>query len=67
MVGPTTRASGVDRDVRRDDPYAAYEELPFEVVTATEGDCQARTVVRAKEVIESVLIVRYALQNLPEG
>jgi len=67
VVGPTTRASGVDRDVRRDDPYAAYEELPFEVVTASEGDALARTVVRVKEVIESVRMVRYALHNLPQG
>ncbi|MBC8447991.1 MAG: nickel-dependent hydrogenase large subunit [Chloroflexi bacterium] len=67
VVGPTTRASGVDRDVRRDDPYAAYGELPFQVITVTEGDCQARTVVRVKEIIESVRMIRHALHNLPEG
>ena len=67
VVGPTIRASGVDRDVRRDGPYAAYEELPFEVVTATDGDALARAVVRVKEMVESVRIIRYALQNLPEG
>jgi NADH-quinone oxidoreductase subunit D len=66
-VGPTARASGVNRDTRRDDPYAAYGELSFEVITDTHCDVYGRTVVRLKELMEAYKIIRQALQNLPEG
>jgi Ni,Fe-hydrogenase III large subunit len=66
-VGPTARASGVEYDVRRDDPYIAYGEIPWKVVTATEGDVFARTVVRIGELDESIGMVRYCLEHLPEG
>lgn len=66
-VGPTARGSGVKRDVRRDDPYAAYDEIPFEVVTSDLGDVLGRTVVRALEIIESCKIIRYALKHMPSG
>ena len=42
VSGPIARASGVDFDLRRDEPYLAYGELPVKVVTRTEGDCLAR-------------------------
>jgi NADH-quinone oxidoreductase subunit D len=66
-VGPTARASGVPYDVRRDDPYAAYETIPFDVVTRTEGDVLARTLVRIGEMGESARIVRRVLEDLPAG
>ncbi|MFH0791391.1 MAG: nickel-dependent hydrogenase large subunit [Candidatus Omnitrophota bacterium] len=66
-VGPTARASGVSRDVRRDDPYAAYGEIPFEVITDNHNDVYGRTVVRLKELLESCGIVRRVIKNLPEG
>jgi len=66
-VGPTARASGVDYDVRRDDPYLVYAEVPWEVVTDTNGDVYGRTCVRIGELRESARIVRYCLENLPEG
>lgn len=66
-VGPTARASGVARDVRRDDPYAAYSELDFKVITDKNCDVYGRTVVRLKELLESYNIVRQVLKNLPEG
>lgn len=66
-VGPMARASGVKRDVRRDDPYAAYDELSFNIVTRSEGDCFSRIMVRAEEVLESIYIVREALSKLPSG
>lgn len=66
-VGPTARASGVDRDVRRDDPYAAYPEIKFNVITDTHCDVYGRTVVRVKELMESYKIVRQCLKDLPEG
>ena len=45
-VGPTARGSGVDIDVRRDLPYAAYGEIPFNVITSDRGDVLGRTIVR---------------------
>ena len=67
VVGPTARASGVDADVRRDMPYAAYDELGVQVVTASEGDVRARLVVRALEMVESVRLIEKALGRLPGG
>ncbi len=66
-IGPTGRASQVDRDVRRDDPYAAYGEMKFQVVMDTHGDVYGRTLVRVGELIESCKIIRQVLDNLPEG
>ncbi|MFA5114784.1 MAG: nickel-dependent hydrogenase large subunit [Candidatus Omnitrophota bacterium] len=66
-VGPTARASGVGRDVRKDDPYAAYGELDFEVITDKHNDVYGRTLVRLKELLESYKIIRQALDNMPEG
>jgi len=66
-VGPTARASGIEYDIRRDDPYLAYDEVPFEVVTDTHGDVYGRTLVRIGELLQSVGIVRHALENLPGG
>jgi NADH-quinone oxidoreductase subunit D len=66
-LGPTGRASGVGRDVRKDDPYAAYAQIPFEVVTDNHCDVYGRTVVRVKELMESYKIIRHALKNMPEG
>ena len=67
VVGPTARASGVEIDVRRDLPYAAYQELGFRIVTAPEGDVRARLLVRAMEMLESVRLIEQALRTLPQG
>jgi NADH-quinone oxidoreductase subunit D len=66
-VGPTARASGVRRDVRKDDPYAAYGQLSFEVVTDNHCDVYGRAVVRVKELLESYKIIRQALKDMPDG
>jgi len=66
-VGPTARASGVDYDVRRDDPYLVYAEIPWNVVTDTDGDVYGRTKVRIGELGESLGMVRYCLEHLPDG
>jgi len=65
--GPVARAAGVDRDVRRDDPYDAYTEVPFNVITDEHADVYGRAVVRALELVESVKIVRFVLDNMPDG
>jgi membrane-bound hydrogenase subunit alpha len=67
VVGPVARASGIDVDLRRDAPYAAYDHLDFRVIVAHEGDVWARTMVRAMESVESLQMCRQLLHNLPEG
>lgn len=66
-VGPTARASGVDKDLRRDDPYAAYDEISFDVKTAEEGDVLANAKVRLLELLESIEMVRTAIGEMPAG
>ena len=65
--GPVARASGVTRDLRRDEPYLGYGDFDFQVCCATEGDCLARYRVRMAEMWESLKIVQQALENLPAG
>jgi len=66
-VGPTGRASGVDRDTRRDDPYAAYDRIKFKVITDDHCDVYGRTLVRVGELMEAYKIIRQALKDMPEG
>ncbi|MDI3523663.1 nickel-dependent hydrogenase large subunit [Kosmotoga sp.] len=63
-VGPTARASGVAIDVRKDEPYAAYDLLDFGVVVREEGDIFAKTVVRILEVFESIKMIRQIIEKL---
>lgn len=63
-VGPTARASGVDMDVRRDDPYAAYEMVKWKVITAKGGDVFAKAEVRLLEMYESISIIQQCLDLL---
>lgn len=65
VVGPTARASGVNIDVRRDDPYAAYDRVDWNVIVQQEGDIFAKTVVRILEMYESISIVRQCLDKMP--
>ena len=67
VVGPFARASGLATDVRSDQPYAAYEELGFQMVVEEGGDIYARMVVRALEMLESVRLIEEALKRLPVG
>ncbi len=66
-VGPVARASGIKIDLRKDSPYGAYEALSFDVITEQEGDVWARGMVRLREILESIKIVRQALKELPSG
>src|SRR5262245_41891837 len=65
--GPIARASGVLRDLRKDEPYLAYKDFDFKVVCATAGDCYARYLVRMEEILQSLAIVKQAVENLPAG
>jgi NADH-quinone oxidoreductase subunit D len=66
-TGPIARASGVVRDLRKDEPYLAYKDLDFKVICATAGDCYARYMVRMGEMMESLKIIEQAIENLPVG
>jgi NADH-quinone oxidoreductase subunit D len=65
--GPIARASGVVRDLRKDEPYLAYADLDFQVVCASAGDCFSRYLVRMDEMLESLKIVQQTVENLPGG
>jgi len=67
LVGPVARGSGIDIDVRRDDPYMAYRNVEFEVMTESAGDSYARALVRFREILESAKIIRQLLKNIPSG
>lgn len=66
-VGPTARASGVDIDLRRDDPLPPYDKLHFSVITHPDGDAWARTILRIKETHESLLLIDEIMQTMPDG
>jgi NADH-quinone oxidoreductase subunit D len=66
-TGPTLRASGVDWDLRRDQPYSSYEKFQFNVPVSTAGDVYARYLLRVQELRESTKIVQQALAGMPEG
>ncbi len=66
VTGPMLRASGVARDVRRDEPYGGYETFEFDVVTHDAADCYARYVVRMQEMRQSLRIVEQCLDRLRE-
>jgi NADH-quinone oxidoreductase subunit D len=66
-TGPLARASGVLRDLRKDEPYLAYPDLDFKVVCSNGCDCYARYLVRMQEMLESIKLVDQALENLPSG
>ncbi|MCM8801348.1 MAG: nickel-dependent hydrogenase large subunit [Candidatus Omnitrophica bacterium] len=67
VVGPTARASGVNIDVRRDDPYGAYDRVSWNVIVEKDGDIFAKTKVRILELYESISIIRQCLDKLPKG
>jgi membrane-bound hydrogenase subunit alpha len=66
-VGPTARASGVARDVRKDAPYEAYDKIKWDMIVRQNGDVFDKLVVRVLEAFESIRIVRTCLLNLPKG
>ncbi len=67
LLGPTARASGVAIDIRVDHPYAAYPETGCEVIVETSEDIWGRVVVRIKETLEAVRIIRDSLKMMTDG
>jgi NADH-quinone oxidoreductase subunit D len=66
-LGPTARASGLERDVRVDAPYGAYSKFPVSLITDERGDLEAKFVVRLKELLVSCFTIRTIVDNLPAG
>ena len=66
-VGPTARASGVAIDIRKDDPYAAYDKVEWKVITHEGGDVYSKAVVRILELYESINIILQCLDKMPKG
>ena len=66
-LGPTARASGVARDVRKDCTYGAYDQIKWNMIVTQNGDVFDKVVVRILEMLESVNIMKRCLLNLPKG
>ena len=66
VTGPTLRAAGVAKDVRRDEPYSGYETYEFDVITRESADCYGRFEIRLDEMRESMRIVEQCLDRLRE-
>jgi len=67
VTGPIARASGVDFDLRRDEPYLKYDEVAFDVVTRDAGDCFARFECLIDQVYQSLDIADQCLDRIPGG
>lgn len=67
VIGVVGRASGIDQDVRRDRPFAAYDELPVKVALYRYGDVRARVRVRMDEIHESIRLIREIRRQIPDG
>jgi len=66
-LGPLARGSGLAIDVRKDEPYAAYADLDWDIIVQEEGDVLAKGFVRVLEIYESIKIIQQALEKLPDG
>jgi NADH-quinone oxidoreductase subunit D len=67
VTGPILRATGYDWDLRRDQPYLAFDQVDFDVVVGSYGDCFDRYAIRLAEIHESMRIVRQCLDRMPKG
>ncbi len=67
LTGPMLRATGLEHDLRRAEPYSIYNRFQFDIPTGTNGDVYDRLMVRMEEMVESIHIVEQALDQLPEG
>lgn len=67
ITGPSGRASGFSCDVRKHEPYSAYNRIKFKEILFTEGDTYSRYVARIEEMWESMNIIEQLIDNIPEG
>ena len=66
-LGPTSRASGVARDIRKDSPYGAYDRVKWNMIVTQNGDVFDKIIVRILEMFEAAKIMKQCLLNLPDG
>jgi NADH-quinone oxidoreductase subunit D len=66
-TGPILRSTGIPWDLRRDEPYLAYDQLEFDVVVGSYGDCFDRYAIRLNEIRESMRMVRQIVDRMPRG
>lgn len=66
-TGPVLRSTGLAWDLRRDDPYLAYDQVEFDVVVGSYGDCFDRYAIRLNEIRESIRIVGQIVEKMPKG
>lgn len=66
-VGPTARGSGLELDVRADEPYAAFEEVRYSAIVYNDGDAWARLMVRLDELLASIETINECLDKVPSG
>jgi NADH-quinone oxidoreductase subunit D len=67
LSGPMLRGSGVNHDLRKDNPYSGYENFDFEVALGQNGDAYDRYLLRLKEIREAIRIIEQSLDGMPEG
>ncbi|MHB9094545.1 MAG: NADH-quinone oxidoreductase subunit D, partial [Eubacteriales bacterium] len=67
ITGPNARASGIDTDLRRDEPYSVYDRFKFNVPVRKNGDSFDRVMIRIDEMRESIKIIEQAMKDVPEG
>jgi NADH-quinone oxidoreductase subunit D/NADH-quinone oxidoreductase subunit C/D len=67
ITGPSARASGFSCDVRKHEPYSAYDKITFKEILHTEGDTYSRYIARIGEMWESMNIIEQLIDNIPEG
>ena len=67
ITGPSGRASGFSCDVRKHEPYSAYDRVHFKEIIYTEGDTFSRYMARMDEMWESMNIIEQLIDNIPEG
>lgn len=67
FTGVMLRGSGIPWDLRKDQPYEIYDQVPFYVPVGTRGDCYDRYLVRVQEMRESLRIMEFCLNNMPPG
>ncbi|MBN2908502.1 NADH-quinone oxidoreductase subunit D [Polycladomyces sp. WAk] len=67
LSGPCLRCTGIQRDLRKDQPYSIYDRFDFDVPISTNGDCYDRFFVRMEEIRQSLRIVEQAVEQFPDG